>query len=100
MKEIEKIVAKYHQINWEKEQVALGTVVKVEGSAYRRIGARMFVRMDCLPRDFMVARLGPSLYQSGQGRRHYGFQGHVYRWTRRSGPPRIGRSRSMFYHCR
>ena len=43
MKEIEKIVEKYHQINWEKEQVALGTVVKVEGSAYRRIGARMFV---------------------------------------------------------
>lgn len=43
MKEIEKIVNKYHQINWEKEQVALGTVVKVEGSSYRRIGARMFV---------------------------------------------------------
>ena len=43
MKEIEKIVKKYHQINWKKEQVALGTVVKVEGSAYRRIGARMFV---------------------------------------------------------
>jgi xanthine dehydrogenase accessory factor len=43
MKEIEKIIQKYHQINWSKEQVALGTVVKVEGSAYRRIGARMFV---------------------------------------------------------
>ncbi len=43
MKEIEKIVNRYGQINWEKEQVALGTVVKVEGSAYRRIGARMFV---------------------------------------------------------
>ena len=43
MKEIEKIVKRYGQINWETEQVALGTVVKVEGSAYRRIGARMFV---------------------------------------------------------
>lgn len=43
MKEIEKIIAKYDQIDWEKEKVALGTVVKVEGSAYRRIGARMFV---------------------------------------------------------
>lgn len=43
MKEIEKIVNRYGAINWEKEQVALGTVVKVEGSAYRRIGARMFV---------------------------------------------------------
>ncbi len=43
MKEIEKIVDRYQQINWQEEQVALGTVVKVEGSAYRRIGARMFV---------------------------------------------------------
>ncbi len=43
MKEIEKIIQKYHQIDWTKEQVALGTVVKVEGSSYRRIGARMFV---------------------------------------------------------
>jgi xanthine dehydrogenase accessory factor len=43
MKEIEKIVECYQKINWEKEQAALGTVVKVEGSAYRRIGARMFV---------------------------------------------------------
>lgn len=43
MKEIEKIIARYDSINWQREQVALGTVVKVEGSAYRRIGARMFV---------------------------------------------------------
>lgn len=43
MKEIEKIIKRYHQIDWSKEKVALGTVVKVEGSAYRRIGARIFV---------------------------------------------------------
>ena len=43
MKEIEKIITFYKQIDWEKEKVALGTLVKVEGSAYRRIGARMFV---------------------------------------------------------
>ena len=43
MKEIEKIIDAYKQINWNTERVALGTVVKVEGSAYRRIGARMFV---------------------------------------------------------
>lgn len=43
MKEIEKIVKAYSNIDWEHEKVALGTVVKVEGSAYRRIGARMFV---------------------------------------------------------
>lgn len=43
MKEIAKIIDRYKKIDWEKEEVALGTVVKVEGSAYRRIGARMFV---------------------------------------------------------
>jgi len=43
MKEIEKIIEFYQQIDREKAKVALGTLVKVEGSAYRRIGARMFV---------------------------------------------------------
>ncbi|MGB1242746.1 MAG: XdhC family protein, partial [Chitinophagales bacterium] len=43
MKEIEKIIEAYQHIDWTQEKVALGTVVKVEGSAYRRIGARMFV---------------------------------------------------------
>ncbi len=43
MKEIEKIIERYQSIDWTQEKVALGTVVKVEGSAYRRIGARMFV---------------------------------------------------------
>ncbi len=44
MKEIEKIVQAYQQVDWSKEQAALGIVVKVEGSAYRRIGARLFVQ--------------------------------------------------------
>ncbi len=44
MKEIEKIIQAYQEVDWSKEKAALGTVVKVEGSAYRRIGARMFVR--------------------------------------------------------
>ncbi len=43
MKEIEKIIQRYDSIDWSKEKVALGTVVKVDGSAYRRIGARLFV---------------------------------------------------------
>ncbi len=43
MKEIEKIIKTYERVDWERERVALGTVVKVDGSAYRRIGARMFV---------------------------------------------------------
>lgn len=43
MKEIEKIVQRYRQINWENERIALGIVVNVEGSSYRRIGARMLV---------------------------------------------------------
>ncbi|NNE30629.1 MAG: XdhC family protein [Saprospiraceae bacterium] len=44
MKEIEKIVEAYRQTDWTKEKAALGVVVRVEESSYRRIGARMFVR--------------------------------------------------------
>lgn len=42
MKEIENIVKFYQEIA-PHEKTALGTLVKVEGSAYRRIGARMYV---------------------------------------------------------
>lgn len=44
MKEIEKIIQAYKETDWTSEKAALGTVVKVEESAYRRIGARMYVR--------------------------------------------------------
>ncbi len=43
MKEIEKIIKAYNATKWDEERAALGTVVKVEESAYRRIGARMYV---------------------------------------------------------
>lgn len=43
MKEIENIIWQYENIDFSKEKTALGTLVKVEGSAYRRIGARMYV---------------------------------------------------------
>ena len=43
MKEIEKIIKAYNRTDWTTEKAALGTVVKVEESAYRRIGARMYV---------------------------------------------------------
>jgi xanthine/CO dehydrogenase XdhC/CoxF family maturation factor len=43
MKEIENIIQRYERIDWKREKVALGTVVKVDGSAYRRIGARILV---------------------------------------------------------
>lgn len=43
MKEIENIIKRYEQTDWEREKIALGTVVKVDGSAYRRIGARILV---------------------------------------------------------
>jgi len=43
MKEIENIIRRYEEIDWNKEKIALGTVVKVDGSAYRRIGARILV---------------------------------------------------------
>ena len=44
MKEIRNIINAYDQIDWTKEQAALATVVSVEESAYRRIGARMLVQ--------------------------------------------------------
>lgn len=44
MKEIRNIIKTYQQIDWTKEQAALATVVSVEESAYRRIGARMLVQ--------------------------------------------------------
>jgi len=43
MKEIRKIIAVYEQMDWQKERVALASVVNVEESSYRRIGARMLV---------------------------------------------------------
>jgi xanthine dehydrogenase accessory factor len=43
MKEIRAIVDAYHKIDFSKNKVALATVVRVEGSSYRRTGARMLV---------------------------------------------------------
>lgn len=44
MKEIRKIIDQYEQVDHEREQLALASVVSVEESSYRRIGARMLVR--------------------------------------------------------
>lgn len=44
MIEIRKIISEYDKIDHTKEKVALASVVSVEASAYRRIGARMLVR--------------------------------------------------------
>lgn len=46
MKEINRILAIYNQIDHAQRKVALATVVYVEGSAYRRPGARMLVSDD------------------------------------------------------
>lgn len=43
MKEIKAIVEAYHKIDFTKNNVALATVVRVEGSSYRRTGARMLI---------------------------------------------------------
>jgi xanthine dehydrogenase accessory factor len=43
MKEIRAIVGAYQSIDFSKTQAALATVVRVEGSSYRRAGARMLV---------------------------------------------------------
>jgi xanthine dehydrogenase accessory factor len=46
MKEIKAIINAYDQINPEKTKAAIATVVRVEGSSYRRTGARMLVMDD------------------------------------------------------
>jgi xanthine dehydrogenase accessory factor len=46
MKEIKDIVAAFDQAEQEGKQTALATVVNLEGSAYRRPGARMLVTED------------------------------------------------------
>jgi len=43
MKEIRAIIDAYHAIDHERHKVALAVVVRVEGSSYRRAGARMLV---------------------------------------------------------
>ncbi|GAA0877213.1 XdhC family protein [Algoriphagus jejuensis] len=43
MKELQLIIQAYDQAKSENQKVALATVVKVDGSAYRRPGARMLV---------------------------------------------------------
>ncbi|MFN4145647.1 MAG: XdhC family protein [Runella sp.] len=46
MKEIRAIIEAYQQIDPTKTKAALATVIKVEGSSYRRTGARMLVSDD------------------------------------------------------
>ncbi|MFQ5448459.1 MAG: XdhC family protein [Saprospiraceae bacterium] len=43
MKEITKIIATYDQLDFTGVKAALATVVRVEGSSYRREGARMLI---------------------------------------------------------
>jgi xanthine dehydrogenase accessory factor len=43
MKEIKAIISAYDQLDRKTTQAALATVVRVEGSSYRRTGARMLV---------------------------------------------------------
>lgn len=44
MKEIRKIIDEYDSIDFSQESAAIASVVNVEESSYRRIGARMLVR--------------------------------------------------------
>ena len=48
MLEIRKIISEYDKLDHSKEKVALASVVSVDESAYRRIGARMLVRSNGL----------------------------------------------------
>ena len=44
MKEIQDIIKAYDQMDFESTNVAMATVVHVDGSSYRRAGARMLVQ--------------------------------------------------------
>ncbi|WP_428667651.1 XdhC family protein [Runella sp.] len=46
MKELKAIINAYNLLNPEKTKAAIATVVRVEGSSYRRTGARMLVTDD------------------------------------------------------
>ena len=46
MKELIQLIAGYEQAKAEGQAMALATVVQVDGSAYRRPGARMLVTQD------------------------------------------------------
>jgi xanthine/CO dehydrogenase XdhC/CoxF family maturation factor len=46
MKELESIIATYDKIDFKERKAALATVVRVQGSAYRRAGARMMMTDD------------------------------------------------------
>src|ERR1700748_107663 len=46
MKELNDIIRSYDKAVMQKKQTALATVVKVDGSSYRRPGARMLVTED------------------------------------------------------
>jgi xanthine dehydrogenase accessory factor len=69
MRELRQIIAAFESLCREQRAAALATVVRVDGSAYRRPGARMLIAADgqswggvsggCLERD--VARLGRQL---------------------------------------
>lgn len=43
MKEIQSIIAAYQQIDFSQHKAALATVIHIQGSSYRRTGARMLV---------------------------------------------------------
>lgn len=43
MKEFQKIIEAYEQVDFKQQKAALATVVKIEGSSYRRPGARMLM---------------------------------------------------------
>lgn len=46
MKEINSIIAAYNQLDFSGTQAALATVIRVQGSSYRREGARMLICSD------------------------------------------------------
>lgn len=80
MKEIENIVELYDRLCNESVACALATVVRIEGSSYRRIGARLLVAVDgrytggisggCLEGD-ALRRAQQSIYAGTPSKRVY-----------------------------
>ncbi|MDB6123254.1 MAG: alanine dehydrogenase [Pedosphaera sp.] len=62
MKEARAIVEAYLRARRDQVQTALATVVCVEGSAYRRPGARMLMREDGEPAGNLSGGCLPRLY--------------------------------------
>ena len=60
MRELRQILARARELRSRGERGVLATVVAVEGSAYRREGARMLIELSDLPQELSGESLAPA----------------------------------------